>query len=121
MRRTVRTWDEHLPAEHARREHPRCPAAISSVMYVGAGLALSFQPRAKIAIRAGRLPSVTWVWREGISVVSAVCKNTQGEDAPDEDPPPSNTRCRRKPDPVQAIGFMARSKNRAQKQGKETK
>ncbi len=57
------------------------------LMQVEAGLAVSFQPTAEIAKHAGRFLPVAWVWREGMSMPSAVCEMVQDDDAPGDDEP----------------------------------
>ena len=55
---------------------------------VEAGLAVSFQPTAEIKTQAGRFLPVAWVWRDGMSMPSAVCEMVQDEDAPNHQEPP---------------------------------
>ena len=57
------------------------------LMQVESGLEVSFQPTAEIAARAGRFLPVAWVWRDGMSMPSAVCEMVRDEDAPDADEP----------------------------------
>ncbi|MEP6876983.1 MAG: hypothetical protein ABI887_21695 [Burkholderiales bacterium] len=57
-------------------------------MQVESGLEVSFQPTAGIATHAGRFLPVAWVWRDGMSMPSAVCEMVQDEDAPDDEEPP---------------------------------
>ncbi len=57
------------------------------IMQVEAGLAVSFQPTAEIARQAGRFLPVAWVWRDGVSMPSAVCEMVQNEDGPDDEMP----------------------------------
>ena len=52
------------------------------LMQVESGLVVSFQPRAEIAAQAGRFLPVAWVWRDGMTMPSAVCEMVQDEDAP---------------------------------------
>ena len=55
------------------------------VMQVEAGLEVSFQPAAEIANQADRFLPVAWVWRDGMSMPSAVCEMVQEEEGPDEE------------------------------------
>lgn len=57
------------------------------IMQVEAGLEVSFQPTAKIARQAGRFLPVAWVWRDGVSMPSAVCEMVQNEDGPNDEMP----------------------------------
>ena len=57
------------------------------IMQVEAGLAVSFQPTAEIARQAGRFLPVAWVWRDGVSMPSAVCEMVQNEVGPDDEMP----------------------------------
>ncbi len=57
------------------------------IMQIEAGLAVSFQPTAEIARQAGRFLPVAWVWRDGVSMPSAVCEMVQNEDDPDDEMP----------------------------------
>ena len=52
---------------------------------VEAGLAVSFQPTAEIATHIGRFLPVAWVWRDGMSMPSAVCEMVRDEDGPDDE------------------------------------
>ena len=52
---------------------------------VEAGLAVSFQPTAEITTHAGRFLPVAWVWRDGMSMPSAVCEMVQDADATDDE------------------------------------
>ena len=58
------------------------------LLQVEAGLAVSFQPAADIAKHAGQFVPVAWVWRDGMSMPSAVCEMVRDDDAPDEEEPP---------------------------------
>ena len=58
------------------------------LVQVEAGLAVSFQPTAEIATQADRYLPVAWVWRDGVSMPSAVCEMVRDEDGPDEDETP---------------------------------
>ena len=58
------------------------------LVQVESGLAVSFQPTAEIAAQAGRFLPVAWVWRDGMSMPSAVCEMVRDEDAPDDKEPP---------------------------------
>lgn len=58
------------------------------LLQVEAGLEVSFRPTAEIAKQAGRFLPVAWVWRDGMSMPSAVCEMVQDEDAPDDEEPP---------------------------------
>ena len=55
------------------------------VMQVEAGLEVSFQHAAEIANQGDRFLPVAWVWRDGMSMPSAVCEMVQDEDGPDEE------------------------------------
>ena len=55
------------------------------LMQVESGLEVSFQATAEIATQAGRFLPVAWVWRDGMSMPSAVCEMVQDEDGPDEE------------------------------------
>lgn len=57
------------------------------LVQVEAGLEVSFLPAAEIAVHAGRFLPVAWVWRDGMSMASAVCEMVQDEDAPDGEEP----------------------------------
>jgi hypothetical protein len=57
------------------------------IMQVEAGLAVSFHPTAEIARQAGRFLPVAWVWRDGVSMPSAVCEMVQNEYGPDDERP----------------------------------
>lgn len=57
------------------------------IMQVEAGLAVSFQPTAEIARQAGRFLPVAWVWRDGVSMPSAVCEMVQNEVGPHDEMP----------------------------------
>lgn len=57
------------------------------IMQVEAGLAVSFQPTAEIARQAGRFLPVAWVWRDGVSMPSAVCEMVQNDYCPDDEMP----------------------------------
>ena len=58
------------------------------LMQVEAGLAVSFQPTAEIAPHIGRFLPVAWVWRDGMSMPSAVCEMVRDEDGPDDEETP---------------------------------
>ena len=58
------------------------------LMQVESGLEVSFQPTAEIKTQAGRFLPVAWVWRDGMSMPSAVCEMVQDEDAPNHQEPP---------------------------------
>ena len=58
------------------------------LMQVESGLAVSFQATAEIAAQADRYLPVAWVWRDGMSMPSAVCEMVQDEDAPNDQEPP---------------------------------
>ena len=58
------------------------------LLQVEAGLAVSFQAAAEIATQGDRFLPVAWVWRDGVSMPSAVCEMVQDEDGPDEDETP---------------------------------
>ena len=58
------------------------------LMQVESGLEVSFQPAAEIATQAGRFLPVAWVWRDGMSMPSAVCEMVRDEDAQDDKEPP---------------------------------
>ena len=58
------------------------------LMQVESGLEVSFQPTAEIAMHAGRFLPVAWVWRDGMTMPSAVCEMVQDEDAPNDEEPP---------------------------------
>jgi hypothetical protein len=53
------------------------------LMQVEAGLEVSFQSTVEVTKQAGRFLPVAWVWRNGMSMPSAVCEMVQDEDAPD--------------------------------------
>lgn len=57
------------------------------IMQVETGLEVSFQPTAEIARQAGRFLPVAWVWRDGVSMPSAVCEMVQNEDGPNDEMP----------------------------------
>ncbi len=57
------------------------------LMQVEACLEVSFQPTAEITKQAGRFLPVAWVWRDGMSMPSAVCEMVQDEDALDDEAP----------------------------------
>ncbi|MEO8225315.1 MAG: hypothetical protein ABI661_10970 [Gammaproteobacteria bacterium] len=44
--------------------------------------------RSEIAWQAGRFLPAAWVWRDGMSMPSAVCEMVQDEAAPDDEEPP---------------------------------
>lgn len=48
------------------------------LMQVEAGLTVSFQPTAEVTRQAGRFLPVTWVWRDGMSMPSAVGRLRDG-------------------------------------------
>ena len=52
---------------------------------VEAGLGVSFQATAEVSTQAGRFLPVAWVWRDGMSMPSAVCEMVQDDDASDDD------------------------------------
>ena len=54
------------------------------LLQVETGLEVSFQPATEIAKQAGRFLPVAWVWRDGMSMPSAVCEMVRDEDAPDD-------------------------------------
>ena len=58
------------------------------LMQVESGLAVSFQATAEIAAQADRYLPVAWVWRDGMTMPSAVCEMVRNEDGPDEDETP---------------------------------
>ena len=58
------------------------------IMQVESGLAVSFQATAEIAAQADRYLPVAWVWRDGMTMPSAVCEMVRNEDGPDEDETP---------------------------------
>ena len=58
------------------------------LMHVESCLEVSFQPAAEIATQAGRFLPVAWVWRDGMTMPSAVCEMVRDEDAPDDKEPP---------------------------------
>ena len=58
------------------------------LMQVESCLEVSFQATAEIASQAGRFLPVAWVWRDGMTMPSAVCEMVQGEDAPDDEETP---------------------------------
>ena len=58
------------------------------LMQVESGLEVSFQPTAEIAALAGRFLPVAWVWRDGMTMPSAVCEMVRDEDGPDDDETP---------------------------------
>ena len=60
----------------------------AQLMQVEAGLEVSFQPTAEIARQAGRFLPVAWVWRDGMSMPSAVCEMVRDEDGPDDEETP---------------------------------
>ena len=55
------------------------------LMQVESGLEVSFQPAAEIATQAGSFLPVAWVWRDGMSMPSAVCEMVRDEDGPDDE------------------------------------
>jgi hypothetical protein len=57
------------------------------LMQVETGLEVSFQVTAEIVLQAGRFMPVAWVWRDGMSMPSAVCEMVHDEDAPDDQEP----------------------------------
>ena len=57
------------------------------LMQVESGLEVSFQTAAKIAAQADRFLPVAWVWRDGMTMPSAVCEMVQDEDAADDEEP----------------------------------
>ena len=58
------------------------------LMQVESGLEVSFQPTAEIATQAGRFLPVAWVWRDGMTMPSAVCEMVQDEGGPDDEETP---------------------------------
>ena len=56
------------------------------VMQVEAGLEVSFQPTAEIANQADRFLPVAWVWRDGMTMPSAVCEMVEPESPEDDEP-----------------------------------
>ena len=58
------------------------------LMQVESGLEVSFQATAEIAAQADRYLPVAWVWRDGMTMPSAVCEMVRNEDGPDEDESP---------------------------------
>ena len=58
------------------------------LVQVEAGLAVSFQAAAGIATQADRYLPVAWVWRDGMSMPSAVCEMVRDEGGPDDDETP---------------------------------
>ncbi len=58
------------------------------VTQVEAGLEVSFHPAAEIANQAGRFLPVAWVWRDGMSMPSAVCEMVRAADGPDDEETP---------------------------------
>ena len=60
----------------------------NQLVQVESGLEVSFQRTAEITTQPGRFLPVAWVWRNGMSMPSAVCEMVQDGDAPnDQDPP----------------------------------
>jgi hypothetical protein len=55
------------------------------LVQVEAGLEVSFQPTSEVSKQAGRFLPVAWVWRDGMSMPSAVCEMVQDEDASEDD------------------------------------
>ena len=76
-----------MPHMHDKETGEFQPLA-SRFLQVEAGLAVSFQPAAEIAKHAGQFLPVAWVWRDGMSMPSAVCEMVRDDDAPDEEEPP---------------------------------
>ena len=58
------------------------------LMQVESGLEVSFQLTAEIATQAGRFLPVAWVWRDGMTMPSAVCEMVRNEDGPDDEETP---------------------------------
>ena len=58
------------------------------LVQVESGLEVSFQATAGIAAQAGRFLPVAWVWRDGMTMTSAVCEMVQDEDGPDDEETP---------------------------------
>ena len=58
------------------------------LMQVESGLEVSFQATAEIAAQADRYLPVAWVWRDGMSMPSAVCEMVRDEDGPDDEETP---------------------------------
>ncbi len=57
------------------------------LVQVEAGLAVSFQASTDITRQAGRFLPVAWVWRDGMSMPSAVCEMAQDEDEAGDEAP----------------------------------
>ena len=57
------------------------------LMQVEADLMVSFRPIAEVATHTGRFLPVAWVWRDGMSMPSAVCEMVQDEDSPEDEEP----------------------------------
>ena len=76
-----------LPHMHDENTGEFQPLA-RQLMQVESGLEVSFQPTAEIATQPGRFLTVAWVWRDGMTMPSAVCEMVQDEDAPDDEEPP---------------------------------
>lgn len=55
------------------------------LMQVESGLEVSFQPTAEVTKQARRFLPVAWVWRDGMSMPSAVCEMMQDENASEDD------------------------------------
>ena len=76
-----------MPHMHDEKTGEFQPLA-DQLVQVEAGLAVSFQATAEIATHAGRFLPVAWVWRDGLSMPSAVCEMVRDEDGPDVEEPP---------------------------------
>jgi hypothetical protein len=58
------------------------------LMQLEAGLDVSFQPTAEVTKQEGRFLPLAWLWRDGMSMASAVCEMVRAEDGPDDEETP---------------------------------